>query len=379
MHKLRLLFLAFFLVYFSPASKASDHADPFFISTEEQAANLTGLFFFPKGDQYILILDVRRSLTAAPPYILDPFEFDINIDTHSEVTFNNAEDKARYGGTLVNPEGISPDINIRIRLNNDVTVKEKFFKGLKNPEKIVLYTGVRDDPFIFPKFFNVNVITMVMSIPKSSFSETQKNMLLWATSMRIDSGKQFDHVGRSNRTQLGRFEILNTIPPSQHVGAIKKRGDSIAKLQKFLQACLPPLANLNQLSGLLIRHYDYAPDVMVFSTQFPPGFPNGRRLEDDVALLTCNQGDCPLQENAFIDTKQWPRATVNDKPLLADFPFLAEPWPAKEQARTPTCWPYIMKYVIMPLIIVVALIIGLVIWNRSKCGGRSHHCDHDHH
>jgi len=374
MQNLRLLSLVFLLGFFTYASHASDHADPFKISAEEQAANLTGLFFYPKGDQYILILDVRRSLTAAPPYVLEPFEFDINMDTHSEVTFDNPEDKARYGGTIVNPEGISPDVHIKIHLNNDVTVKDKLFEGLKNPEKIVLYTGVRDDPFIFPRFFNVNVITMVMSIPKSSFSESQKTWLLWATSRRVN-GEQFDHVGRSNRTQLGRFEILNTIPPKEHVATIKKQAESADKLQKFLQACLPPLANLNQLSGLLVRHYDYVPDVMVYTSQFEPGFPNGRRLEDDVALLTCNQGDCPLQENAFIDTKQWPRATVNDKPLLAEFPFLAEPWPAKPQATPPSCWPYIMKYVIMPLIIVAAFIIGLIIWHRRKY----HDHDHDHH
>ncbi|NOS87801.1 MAG: hypothetical protein HOP34_04550 [Methylococcaceae bacterium] len=369
--------LALLFTLFLPlASFGSDHADPFSIEPEEQAANLTGLFFFPQGDQMIAILDVRRSLTAAPPYILEPYEFSINMDGHTKVTFDNSEDKARYGGTITNPEGIFPDISIKIRLNNDVTVREKTFKGLKNPENIKVYTGVRDDPFIFPRFFNVNVITMVLSIPKSSFSETQQNLLLWATSESIEDGKQFDHVGRSNRTQLGRFEILNTIPPSEHVAAIKKQAESIKKVQDFLQACLPPLANLNQLSGLLVRHYDYVPDVMVYTNQYEPGFPNGRRLTDDVALLTCNQGDCPLQENAFIDTKQWPRATVNDKPLLPEFPFLAEPWPARPQAPTPSCWPYIMQYIVVPGLILLALIIGLVIWWRRKCGCHHHHA-HD--
>ncbi len=372
MQHARIFFLVSALFFFPFASFASDHADPFNIGADEQAANLTGLFFFPEGDQMIAILDVRRALTAAPPYILDPFEFTINMDTHSKITFDNAEDRARYGGTIANPEGIFPDISIKIRLNNDVTVKEKIFRGLKNPENIKLYTGVRDDPFIFPRFFNVNVITMVLSIPKSSFSEAQQNWLLWATSERIKNGEQFDHVGRSNRTQLGRFEILNTLPPSQHVVAIKKAAESADKIQKFLQACLPPLANLNQLSGLLIRHYDYVPDVMVYTNQFEPGFPNGRRLTDDVALLTCNQGDCPLQENAFIDTKQWPRATVNDKPLLTTFPYLAEPWPARPQKPTPSCWPYIMKYAVIPGLILLALIIGLIVWRRRKCGCHHH-------
>lgn len=372
MQNVRFLYLIFAL-FFSIASYASDHADPFTIEPDEQAANLTGLFFYPEGDQMILVLDVRRSLTAAPPYILEPFEFAINLDMHSKLKFDNPEDKARYGGTIVSPETIFADASIKIRLNNDATLKDIVYKGLRETEKIKTYTGVRDDPFIFPRFFNVNVITMVLSIPKSAFPDNQKNWLLWATSERIETGEQFDHVGRSNRTQLGRFEILNTLPPSEHIAAIKKQAEEVDEIQKFLQACLPPLANLNQLSGLLVRHYDYVPDVMIYSNEFEPGFPNGRRLTDDVALLTCNQGDCPLQENAFIDTKQWPRATVNDKPLLAEFPYLAEPWPAKAQSPTPSCTPYIIKYVVIPGVILLTLIIGLVIWWRRKCCGHHHH------
>ena len=78
MQNVRILSFVFALFLFSFASYASDHADPFEIAPDEQAANLTGLFFFPDGDQMIAILDVRRSLTAAPPYILEPFEFSIN-------------------------------------------------------------------------------------------------------------------------------------------------------------------------------------------------------------------------------------------------------------------------------------------------------------
>ncbi|MGR9000130.1 MAG: DUF4331 family protein [Gammaproteobacteria bacterium] len=372
MQNVRVLSLVFALFFFPFTSYASDHADPFKIGPDEQAANITGLFFFPEGDQMIAILNVRRSLTGAPPYILDPFEFTINMDTHTMVTFDNAEDLARYGGTIVNPDGILPDIKIRIRLNNDGTVKEKTFKGLTNPENIKLYTGVRDDPFIFPRFFDVNVITMALSIPKSSFSDTQQNWLLWATSKRIEDGKQFDHVGRANRSQLVRFEILNTLPPSEHVIAIKKAAESAGKIQKFLKACLPPLANLNQLSGLLMRHYDYVPDVMIYTNQFEPGFPNGRQLTDDVASLTCSQGNCALQENAFIDTKQWPRATVNDKPFLDTFPYLAEPWPARPQDPAPSCWPCILQYLIIPGVIILAIIIGLIVWWRRK-RARHHH------
>lgn len=212
---------------------------------------------------------------------------------------------------------------------------------------------------------------MAFSIPKSSFPEHAQSWLLWATSSRVDGGAQIDHVGRSNRTQLGRFEILNTIPPSRHVAEIKEKAESRSSVQAFLGRWLPPLANLNQLSGFLIRHYDAVPDVMIFTQTRPPGFPNGRRLEDDVALLTCAQGDCPLQENAFIDTKQWPRSTVNDKPLSNVFPYLAEPWPDKPQPEGAS-GPYVVRFFMRPLvqIAIAALVLLFVIRGVTHWFGR---------
>ncbi|BGE86966.1 hypothetical protein Ms3S1_34020 [Methylosinus sp. 3S-1] len=319
------------------------------LAEDEQEANITGLFFFPEGDQYVAILDVRRSLVGPPPYNLEPFEYNIHMDFHTKLRFDRAEDLARYGGTIDAPEGIAPDATIRIRLDNDAKVKETSFKGLGDAQSIRVFSGVRDDPFIFPKFFGVNVITMAFSIPQASFPEHAESFVLWATSNRVDGGEQIDHVGRSNRTQLGRFEILNKIPPSQHVAEIKEKAEPRGKVQAFLAQWLPPLANLNQLSGFLIRHYDAVPDVMIFTRTRPPGFPNGRRLEDDVARLTCAQGDCPLQENAFIDTMQWPRSTVNDKPLTTEFPYLAEAWPPKPQPAGAT-GPYVVRFFMRPLV-----------------------------
>jgi hypothetical protein len=344
--------------------RASDHADPLWLAEDEQEANITGLFFFPDGDRWIAILDVRRSLVGPPPYNLEPFEYNIHFDFHTKLRFDNAEDTARYGGSIDTPDGIAPDATIRIRLGNDVSVKEQSFKGLANAQDIEVYTGVRDDPFIFPRFFDVNVITMAFSIPKSSFPAQAESWLLWATSNRAEGGEQIDHVGRSNRTQLGRFDILNTIPPSRHVAEIREKGESRAEVQKFLSNWAPPLANLNQLSGFFIRHYDAVPDVMLFTTSRSAGFPNGRRLEDDVALLTCAQGDCPLQENAFIDTTQWPRSTVNDRPFSNEFPYLAEPWPYKPQPAGAT-GPYVIRFLMRPIVWIVIGALALFLIARG--------------
>ncbi len=74
---------------------------------------------------------------------------------------------------------------------------------------------------------------------------------------------------------------------------------------------------------------------MIFTTRFPPGYPNGRMLTDDVNAITCTTGDCLLQELSFIEG-DWPRATVNDKPFLADGPYLAEPWLDRPPPPPPT-------------------------------------------
>ncbi|MGR8941083.1 MAG: hypothetical protein ACU83V_01850 [Gammaproteobacteria bacterium] len=360
-------FLLSLLLLLSFGGMASDHADPIDLDANTQEPNITGLFFYPEGDNMIVVFNVRRALTAAPPYNFSPYEYTVNFDLHSKVRYDNEEDRARYGGTVMNPDGIEADASVTLHLNDDASLKDKTIKGLKNPGNITFYTGVRDDPFIFPRFFNVNVVTMVMRIPKSSFPINQQDWLLWGTSKNVGDGKQIDHVGRSNRTQLGRFDILNTVHPNQHVALIKERAETRKKVQDFFLACIPPLAQLNQLSGFLIRHYDMVPDVMIYTNRFASGFPNGRRLTDDVALLTCNQGDCPLQENAFIDTTQWPRSTVNDKPFRNEFPYLAEPWSARPQTPPPACWPYIFKFLVIPGVILLGVISALVIWCRRRC------------
>src|SRR5439155_11385405 len=71
-------------------------------------------------------------------------------------------------------------------------------------------------------------------------------------------------------------------------------------------------------------------DVMIYTKQYPIGFPNGRKLTDDVAASTCDQGDCPLVEGSYIDSPQWPRKTENDKAFLKEFPYLAEKWKKEE-------------------------------------------------
>ncbi|MFP5286216.1 MAG: DUF4331 family protein, partial [Thermoanaerobaculia bacterium] len=153
--------------------------------------------------------------------------------------------------------------------------------------------------------------------------------LIWGTSS--EHGKQIDHVGRSNRSQNGRYDFIDTIPPDKQIPALQKKFAERNRIYDFLNRELisMPLASLFHLVIQLAPYDITTPDVMVFTTRRPPGFPNGRLLTDDVAAMTCRWGDCVLQQLSYVEGKQFPRATVNDKPFLTAFPYLAEPWPTQ--------------------------------------------------
>lgn len=368
-------------------AEASDHADPIF--NDRLEAGITDLFAFPttkdrlwrtktngKGkaevhepikdadaENLVVILCTRRSLAKPPPYEgLDQYTFKIHMDLgrdpdqnepRAELNFDNAADRARYGGTVERPERIQADVTFTIQFHDDVSFRVNTIDGkrFKRKGEVEWYCGVRDDPFIFPQFFGTNVITVVLSIPFRCFPSGQRDWLIWATSER--HGSQIDHVGRSQRTQLPRFDFLNTLAPDKHVDAIRERRDNPGLVQDIARVRLMPL--------FAIRPYDLNPDVMIFTRKNPTRFPNGRLLTDDVAALTCNQGDCQLYEASFSHrlSAGFPkgRPEKNDREFLDSFPYLAEPWPSPTEPTPPA----LTAKNRMLLTVVLVLVVGFVL------------------
>jgi len=124
-----LITLLALLALLPSAIRASDHADP--LNLKDPEANITDLFFFPRGDQMILIFNVRRSLLNPKPYNLEPYEYVINMDFTTPVTFDNDSERARYGGTIAAPEKIHSDAAITVRLNNDLFEVDLALRGLE--------------------------------------------------------------------------------------------------------------------------------------------------------------------------------------------------------------------------------------------------------
>lgn len=332
--------------------------------TDEQRSQITHM---------VVILCVRRSLTQTGSLRLVPYTYKVHMDLTSTVSYDDtpadhpepphdhsegddhdhaprpstspasrparptgAEARARYGGFVETSLGIKDDVLIEIGFENDASVREFQVKGLKDPEvvlskgavdprKITVWSGVRDDPFIFPAFFRTNVVAVVMSIPMTKFPEGQKDWLVWATSHQ--GNRQLDHVGRSQRTQNPRFELLNTLPPRDQVAAIAAEHESPGLFRDIA-------LRLNFRAAFAYRAWDQVPDVMIFTTRHQAGFPNGRFLTDDVAAMLAQHGDIQLLELSHI-IGGWPRQTTNDKPFLAAYPYLAPPWPDRDPDPPP--------------------------------------------
>lgn len=369
-----------------PGARASDHADPIDLWNRERLeGGITDLFFFPDGDNMVVILCVRRALTQTSSLELTPYTYSVHMDLRSTVVHWDAAAPApqtpepgptlqeytwRYGGKVERPDAITPTVTISFRLMDDATLAAKpLITGLPlepDDERIVVHagaandyfaiddnnvnvwTGVADDPFIFPVFFKTNVVAMVMTIPRSLFPAAQEDWILWADS-RIDD-KQIDHVGRSLRTQNPRFELYNTLPPSQQPAASLEEHEHPSLMRDlFLRI------GLNSIFAY--RAWDHVPDVMLFTTEEgldfgvrredgtpvlsngDASYPNGRRLEDDVAARLARYGDTLLYEISYI-AGGWPRATQNDNAERQpdgtstlprdEFPYLAKPWPDRD-------------------------------------------------
>lgn len=393
----RVVALLIVIELFLPASQmmASDHADPIrvrFFGRPE--SNLTGLFVFEQNDRLVIALCARPGL-AKSVVDLAPFEFCINIDVDSQVSFadrpeNDQGRTNRYGGHIQRPETISEDVQILFRFQS--TDEDNPFEKVKfgypidvrptlrvpgnhvEVEKLERelrsWVGLRDDPFILHGFSTTNVVAMVVELPFEMLGGND-TILVWGTSRRF--GKQIDHVGRSLRTMLPRFDFLNQLHPRDHVREIRSRHEQPGVAQDVLSYVASPVFG--------IRHYDPEPDVVIFSRDrwrhrlraenagspveingSVVAFSNGRRLTDDVAWLMCQQGDCLLFEVSTADAHadHAPRPTTNGSPFLDEFPYLAAPNEHPNAAEQPSL--RVRTIVILSLLVGAVLLLVAAPW-----------------
>jgi len=270
----------------APAARAADHGDtPLLTSIPRHDARLTDLHAFLRGGDLVISLSTNPAIPPAVSDYLFPSDLTLRIfvDNDSEVRFDDPDDLATYGGTVVRPKRLREDVVFEIGFG-DAGTPRLHLLGLpqRAASQIELFAGLRDDPFIRGPRIGRNVASVVLEMPLDLVLDGQSTLLLWATSDVPDvQGKQAEHAGRALRSQFPENDPMNTLHPR-------------------FQAKL--------LGG--------APDVMIFDTSLPAAYPNGRELTDDVVDLV---GDARVLGNDA------PFPSANDVPFLATFPYLAPP------------------------------------------------------
>ena len=253
--------IALALVVLAPiVVRASDHADPVGGAKE---SNLTDLFFFPQGEQFVLIFDVRPASTAPLPYDLDDKTFTVNFASTARSRFDNAADRACATARRSSiPAPSAPKPRSRIGLNDDGSLR-----GGRSPAHrrrgIRVWTGIRDDPFIFPPFFKKNVVAMWSASRATSFP-WGRGFRRWATDDEGRASRSTTSAARSapscrvtpRPTSTSSRRRTKCRYPRGHQ-ARNKVGNFLMKYKETAGAI--PLWQ----STLQMKPFDPVPDVMV--------------------------------------------------------------------------------------------------------------------
>lgn len=275
---------------------ASDHGDvPTSEAITRQDANLTDLhaFLSPSGAGLVLVASTNAAIPMTATSYVFPSDttFEINVDTDAALT---ADDPGCDGGTILEPERIHEDITFRVQFSEDGEGRVQRIDRRERHDvrqTISFFAGLRDDPFIRIPRDGRNVGAIVIEVPLASVVRSQSTLLVWATSKVEEFGGPFqDLAGRSLRSMFPEQAAMDAMFPRHHMS---KGGAS-------------------------------RPDVLIFNTDWPAQYPNGRALTDDVVLISCLKGE---ECRVFNSENRPPTPRENDLPFLTEFPYLAPPHP----------------------------------------------------
>jgi hypothetical protein len=217
---------------------------------------------------------------------------------------------------------------------------------INQKDGITAFAGRRDDPFFFdlPGFLNIlgpgsligcgsadshperdffarrNVSSIVIELPSSRLTSGSSKIGVWGSTNVPDL--QLDRMGRPaiatvfipnnplppDRVSDGKSSLKNTYNHSDPVNdQANFRGEIIDTLVSGFGRST---ADADALANFLL------PDILTFDTASSAGFPNGRRLDDDVIDTELN-----LLSDGSIPTDCVP----SDNTLLGTFPYLGNP------------------------------------------------------
>lgn len=351
MRKLLFYITVFYSLQVS-VSFAADHRDAPLIQ-EDAAADIGDVYAFRNpldSDKLVLIMTVNP-LSAPEESITYNFSptvrYRFNIDNDGD---SKAEHKisVRFKPTVPGPQRFTARFSNGTIVRGDATAPsiEPFANTpviTEGPDGIRIFAGQSDDPFFFDivgffrflagtggfsgadSFAGTNVSSIVIELPLDMVAENGDTLDIWADTAR-KSLTRLRYNKRRNiiRNTSGRFQQLDregnpaiaTLVPASlkdsfNAGVPKNDADDFAAtIVATLESLGTNETNIGILASVAV------PDTLTLDLSSPDGFPNGRRLEDDVidtVLSLILNG--PASDNV----------SANDMVFSTSFPYVALP------------------------------------------------------
>jgi hypothetical protein len=342
----------------SPAF-AADHREAPEVDKRPQA-DLNDIYVFrAPGNRSRLVLVMTVNPAAAPGFNASYF-FDedalyrFEIDTRGDVSPEHVIDIA-FTPIVPGPQNFRVTLDGRTLIEGPATRPSVLNPA--PPERIITrngpvtaFAGLSDDPFFFDaigfsrvvngtggfrgvdSFGGLNVSSIVLEFPVSLVSDGQTRFEVSGyTYLRSDAfvgppgastvrvgGTTFEQIDRTAQPAVATafipFGLRDQFNSARPEDDAQFADEILASLQTFGTSA----ANVRTLASLAV------PDTLKFDLRQPDGYPNGRRLQDDVIdTLLSLVFNRPTGDG--VDS--------NDRPFLRRFPYVGEPQTQRERPR----------------------------------------------
>lgn len=289
----------------------SDHFDLADFQAPDPAAaavDITGLYAFQAPDdsaRSVLILAVNPYglAPAFDPAAIYRIDVDIDGDLKSDVAFSVVFSDPADGPQLATLYRVEGADGMRLTATKLAATGDVIFDSV--PVSIGkstavsesggyrLFAGRRSDPFFadavglfngyqftgVDSFAGQDVLAIALELPSSELGDGA--VAVWARTLLMADGEfvQVDRTGGSNLMNFLTYGSLDEVRPYREAGPDEDRVRFTGRYASILETLGYTADEARAtVSGLL-------PDVLWYDHRNPAGFPNGRRLSDDLADL----------------------------------------------------------------------------------------------
>jgi hypothetical protein len=336
---------------------AADHREAPIIQ-QDVSADINDIYAFisPNDSQKLVLIMTVNPFSAAPSN--DTYHFSSDV-RYSFLVSNNNDAIADRRVHVHFTERTAAGQNYNVRVSDDTrfsvtswsgAVTQPTIKQQPNPPIIAQgalgirsFAGQSDDPFFFDVvgfkrflmgtggfsgsdgFSGQNVSSIAIEMPVDLVAQGSSSLQIWGiterretTIRRSDEGElvrsegPWQQIERMGNPGVSTVFIPFGLKDQFNIALPENDNDFAPVIVESLMGLGTNEQNINILASVAI------PDTLKLDLNQPSGFPNGRRLEDDVIdtllFFIFNQNVTP------------DGVPENDKPFRANFPFVADPF-----------------------------------------------------